>query len=175
MAVPDKPRVLIDANVLFAGSAFPRWPYEVLRHALAGDFRPVLCPLVIEQARQHLRKRFPDHLARFEAFLQKSNHELVPDPTPEQVATNPHLIRDLSDIAVALAAIQAGVEYVVSEDKDFTTQDESTAQLRRHLKIMLPGTFLREVMGWSSEQLEAIRGRKWGDLDANALNQTSDS
>ncbi|MBI4770068.1 MAG: PIN domain-containing protein [Chloroflexi bacterium] len=112
--------MLIDANVLFAGSAFPRWPYEVLRHALAGDFQPVLCPLVIEQARQHLRKRFPDHLARFEAFLQKSNHELVPDPTLEQVAAHYHIIRDQSDIAVALAAIRAGVEYVVSEDEDFS-------------------------------------------------------
>ena len=165
MAKPDKtPRVLTDANVLFAGSAFPRWPYEVLRHALAKDFQLVLCPLVIDQARLHLQKRFPEHLARFEAFLQKANYELVPDPTPEAVAANRHLIRDLSDIAIALAAIVAGVEYVVSEDKDFTAQDESTAELRRHLKAMLSGTFLREVMGWTSEQLEAIRHRKWSDL-----------
>jgi hypothetical protein len=26
------------------------------------------------------------------------------------------------------------------------------------------GTFLREAMGWTGEQLEAIRHRKWSDI-----------
>jgi len=173
MAASDKkPRVLTDANVLFAGSAFPRWPYAVLRHAAAGDFQLVLCPLVIDQARLHLQKRFPEHIARFEAFLRKANYELVPDPTPEEVAANRHLIRDLSDIAIALAAIVASVDYVVSEDKDFTAQDESTAELRRHLKAMLSGTFLREVMGWTSDELEAIRHRKWSDMPEGEIEES---
>lgn len=64
-----KPRVIIDANVLFAGSAFPRWPYEVLRHAVSGNFRSILCSLIIDQARTHLQMRFPQHLDRFENFL----------------------------------------------------------------------------------------------------------
>ena len=50
-----------------------------------------------------------------------------------------------------LLSITAKVDYLVSEDKDLTTQDETTAELRRHLKVLLSGTFLREVMGWSSE------------------------
>jgi hypothetical protein len=77
---------------------------------------------------------------------------------------NKNLIRDFSDVPVALSAISAKVDYLVSEDKDFTTQDETTAELRRHLKVMLSGTFLREVMGWTSEQLESIRHRKWSDI-----------
>jgi hypothetical protein len=28
---------MTDANVLVAGNAFPRWPYEVLRHALTAS------------------------------------------------------------------------------------------------------------------------------------------
>jgi len=67
-------------------------------------------------------------------------------------------------VAVALAAIVAKADYLVSEDKDLTVQDETTAELRRHVKVMLSGTFLREVMGWTSEQLEAIRHRKWSDI-----------
>jgi predicted nucleic acid-binding protein len=160
----DKPRVLTDANVLFAGSSFPRWPYEVLQHALAGDVQLVLCPLVIDSARRHLQKRFPEHLDRFERFLQKADYELAPDPSPEEIAINPNLVRDLSDIGVALAAIAAKVDYLVSEDKDLTVQDETTAELRRHLKVLLSGTFLREVMGWTTEMLEAVRHRTWGDL-----------
>jgi predicted nucleic acid-binding protein len=128
---PDKPRVFLDANVLFAASTFPRWPREVLRHAIKGDFQAVLCPIVIAQARRNLRKRFPDAW---------------------------------DDVAVALAAINAHADYLVSEDKDFTAEDESTVTIRQHLKVMRPVIFLREVMGWTSERLEAIRYRKWSDI-----------
>ena len=57
MADAKKVRAFIDANVLFAGIAFPRWPYEVLRHAAAGDFQLVLSPLVIKQAQRNLQIR----------------------------------------------------------------------------------------------------------------------
>ncbi len=161
---PKKPRALTDANVLLSGNAFPRWPYEVLQHATDGDFHLVLCPLVIRQARRHLERRFPQHLPRFEKFLREVEYELVPDPAPKEIDANRNLVRDLSDVAVALAAIAAGVDYLVSEDKDLTIRDESTAELRRHVKVLLSGTFLREVMGWTSEELEAIRHRKWSDI-----------
>lgn len=161
---PKKPRAMTDANVLLAGNAFPRWPYEVLQHALEDDYQLVLCPLIIKQAREHIHERFPQHLPRFEKFLREVEYELIPDPTQEEVDANQKLVRDLSDVAIALAAITAKVDYLVSEDKDLTTQDETTAELRRHLKVLLSGTFLREVMGWSSEELESIRHRKWDDV-----------
>lgn len=83
-------RVFVDANILVAGSVWPRWPY--------------------------------------------------------------------------LAAIEAGADCLVSEDKDLTVRDESTAELRRLLPVYLSGTFLREMMGWSTEQLERVRGRTWQNL-----------
>jgi len=161
---PKKVRAMTDANVLLSGIAFPRWPREVLRHAAAGDFQLVLCPLVIEQTRRNLKKRFPEYLGRFEQFLQVIDYELVSDPTVEDIQANRHLVRDLSDVAVALAAIIAKADYLISEDKDLTVQDETTAELRKHIKVMLSGTFLREIMGWRSEQLEVIRHRRWSDI-----------
>jgi hypothetical protein len=74
-------------------------------------------------------------------------------------------MRDVTDVPIALAAIRAGVDVLVSEDKDFTIQNETTAELHRHLTVMLSGTFLRQVMGWTSEELEAIRHRTWADLE----------
>lgn len=157
----SKPRVLVDANILLSGSAFPRWPYEVLQHAIEGDFNLVLSPLVINQARRHLEKRFTKHLARFENFLKEVEYELIPDPPPEEIAAHQDLVRDLSDVPIALAAITAQVDYIVSEDKDLSVQDETTLELRRHVTVLISGTFLREVMGWSSEALESIRHRTW--------------
>jgi len=63
------PRVAVDANVLVAGTAFPRWSYEVLQHALKGDYTLVLSPIVIREARRRIQIRFPDYVQEFEEFL----------------------------------------------------------------------------------------------------------
>lgn len=164
MATSKKVRAFADANILFSGAAFPRWSYEVLRHAAANDFKLILCPLVIKQARRNLQKRFPQHVETLERLLRLIDYELVNDPAPEDVKANQNLVRDLSDVAVALAAIASKADYFISEDKDFTAQDETTEEIRRYLKIKLTGAFLREVMGWTSEELEEIRHRTWNDI-----------
>ena len=155
---------MVDATVLIAGSGWPRWPREVLLAGLRGEFQLVLSPYVIRQAHRNLGRRFPEHLERFEEFLFQANFELVPDPTPEEVAQHKGLVRDESNIPIALAAINAGVDYLVMEDEDFTARNETTAQLHEQLEVLLSGTFLRQVMGWTSKELEQIRHRKWSDL-----------
>jgi len=161
------PRVMLDANVLVAGSAFPRWAYEILGHALNDDFQVVLCPLVIDQARRHLTRNFPaSAINRFEKFLYDVDYEEVENPNLKEITKNKDLIRDLDDVPIALAAIKAKVDYLVSEDKDFTTKDETTEKLRRSVQPLLCGTFLKEVMGWTSEELEEIKYRNWPDADS---------
>ena len=157
-------RVMVDANILIAGSLWPRWPYEVLQHALAGDFQLVLSPYVIAQARRFLEKDFPEQAGQLDDLLEAAQCEMAPDPTREQVAARANLVRDASDVPVALAAIQSKVDFLVSEDKDLTVRDASTEALRRELTVLISGTFLREVMGWPSEALEMIRKRSWQDL-----------
>jgi len=51
------------------------------------------------------------------------------------------------------------VDYFVTEDKHFTARTNRTAKLHARLKIMLSGTFLRQVMKWSSEELDEVRQR----------------
>jgi len=156
---------MLDANVLLAGIVFPRWPWEILRHAVRGDFRLVLSPYVIRQARRRIAQRFPEFLDMFDEFLFRCPYELVPDPSSEDVQAHAGLVRDVTDVPVALAAIQAGVDYLVSEDKDLTAVDETTEELHRYIKPLISGTFLRQVMGWSHEELEAVRGRTWDEIE----------
>ena len=152
--------MMVDATVLIAGSGWPRWPREVLLAGLRGEYRLVLSPYVIRQAHRNLSRRFPaGHLERFVEMLSLTDFELVPDPTPEEVAQHPDLVRDESDIPVALTAINAGVDYLVSEDKDLTAHHETTAKLHERLEVLLSGTFLRVVLGWTSEEYEGIRRR----------------
>lgn len=158
-------RVMVDANVLIAGVVWPRWPYEVMRHAVQGDFQLLLSPYVIAQAKRRIAARFPDYVVAFNAFLDSSGYEPIGDPSKKQLDENRNLCRDPTDVPIALAAINAGAGCLVSEDKDLTTRDKTTTELRKRLTVYLSGTFLREVLGWSSEELERVRGRRWEDLE----------
>ncbi len=157
-------RVMVDANILIAGSLWPRWPYEILLHAISEDFRLVLSPYIIAQAQRQVARSFPEGAWRLERMLELLDYELVDDPSEREVAQAAGLVRDPTDIPVALAAIRAKVDYLVSEDKDLAAQDKTTEQLRKRLSVPISGTFLREVMGWRSEDLERVRKRTWKDL-----------
>lgn len=157
-------RVFLDANILIRGITLPRFPYEVLRHAARKELVPVFSPIVLDSARYYIRERFPQHTAALETLLELLDYELAPDPSSEQVAAHPDLVRDVKDVPVALSAIAAGVDYLVSTDQDFTDQDETTVELRRHLDYRKVGSFLREVMGWTSDDLADIERRHWSDL-----------
>jgi len=161
---PKKLRVMADANVLVSGILFPRWFHEFLRHALKGDFKLVLCPQVIREARERMAEGIEAQRQALEQFLADCDYEEVPDPSKEEVEKNRDLVRDVKDVPLALAAINAQVDYLVTNDKDLTAEDETTAALRQRIRPIIVGKFLHEVMSWSSEELERIRKRTWSDL-----------
>jgi predicted nucleic acid-binding protein len=165
MANEEWPRVFLDANILIRGITLPRFPYEVLRHAAKGDFVSIFSPIVLNSARLYVQDLFPEHRGALEVLLNLLDHELIPDPSPDKVAAHADLVRDEKDIPVALAAIQGRADYLVSTDRDFTDIDETTAELRKYLNPIKVGTFLREVMGWTSQSLSAIERRRWSDLE----------
>lgn len=159
-------RVAVDANVLIAGLGWPRWPHEVLRHAVRGDFTLVLSPIVIEEARNRIQKSFPDLQEDFETLLEIIQYESAPIPTKEELAANQDLVRQEKDIPVALSIAAAGVDYFVTYDRDFTNVDETTEKVHQAIPgIILPPVFLRDVLGWTSEELESIGDRDWDDFD----------
>jgi predicted nucleic acid-binding protein len=155
---------MVDANILIAGNVWPRWSYEILQHASRKDFSLVLSPLVIYQAKRRMISRFPANLLQYEKFLESCEYELIRDPTTAQIAANLRLVRDLTDLPIVLAAINTKVDYLVSEDKDLSAINETTRDLQKQLKVYISGSYLREVMGWTSEELESVKKRNWQDL-----------
>jgi predicted nucleic acid-binding protein len=160
-------RVMIDSTVLIAGVVWPRWSHEVLQQAVQGKYRLVLTNYVIEQARGKIRSKFPSYLSLFEEFLQEARYEIADNPNEEQIEQNKGLVRDITDIPIAIAAINAKVDFLVSEDKDLTARDETTQEMRKHLTVLFAGTFLREVLNWTGDDLENVRKRTWQDLEEN--------
>ncbi len=152
---PNKLRVLVDANVLFAGAVWRRWPHEVLRHAVIGDFKLVLSPRIIQEARTALADIKPETVDDFDELLKATEYEEVDTPSIEDEAAQASLSRDPKDVHVALAALDAKVDCLVSYDKDLTESEP----LKKRMLVLLPPVFLRDYMGWTSDELEAIRLR----------------
>ena len=159
-----RPAVFLDSNVLIAGLVFPRWPYEIIKYGETQEIQTILCPFVIEEVRGRIIKIFPEYLNKVDAFISKGNYQIVPNPSKKEISLFPNLVRDKKDIPIALAAIKAKVDYLVSNDKDLTERDQTTEELRKYIKPLQPGTFLKEVMGWTSEELEMVRYRTWQDI-----------
>jgi predicted nucleic acid-binding protein len=158
-------RVAIDANVLITGIVWPRWQYEILQHALREEFVLVLSPIVIAEARNRIVTTFPQFRAEFEFLMANLRYESAPVPTREEVSANHTLVRQLKDVPIALSIMAARVDYFVTYDRDFTDSSETTRAVQEAIPgIVLPPLFLRDILGWSSDDLEAIRTREWSDM-----------
>lgn len=143
----------------------PRMPYELLVLAAREEITLILSPQVIGDVQTYVSQKEPEHLTKLESFLAMVEYELVPDPSPEEVAAHAALVRDASDIPIVLAAATANVDYLITTDPDLT--DEETVKRVRErlgLRILRVGQFLDKVMGYSHDALTAISQRGWEDL-----------
>ena len=135
--------------------------------AANGDFQMILVPQVIAEARKNIGRKFPGFIEPFEQFLSDTRYELVNTPSSAEVAANIDLCRHETDVPIAVAAIKAKVQCLVTNDRDLTVQDATTLRFHRQMRVLLPAMFLRDWMGWTSEALERVRQRIWKDLESS--------
>jgi predicted nucleic acid-binding protein len=162
----DKPRVFVDANILIRGRTLPRFPYEVLRAGTLGQIHLITSTATLAGARYYIATKFAAQAERLERFLATGIIEIIDDPPDAEVQANLDLVRDEDDVPVALAAIQARAQYLVSTDPDLTVVDRTTEKLRRRVTPIRPGDFLKSVLGWTSKGLSRIEKRAWRELEA---------
>ena len=168
----DSLRVGLDANVLIAGVRLPRWPHEVMRAALRGYFDLVLPEQVIAEARRHLET--PAQAEVLDFFLASSGYEELAMPPADLVRQHSDQVRSEKDVPIALTLLASNVDIFVTNDRDFTDPDATAQRFRDRVRVMLPAVFLREVLGWRAEDLEAIRNRTWQDIPVEEPREESD-
>lgn len=163
---PTVPRLFLDTTVLIKAVSFPRLPFEVVRLGLRRQAEIVLATPVIASAQVHVAAKYPDQVDRLETLLERLGHEEVDEPDREQVYRHLHLCRDESDVPIALAAINARVDYLVTTDRDLTVVDDSTVRLRELVNVITPLVLLRQVFAWPEARIEGAIHRNWHELSS---------
>jgi len=155
---------MADSNIIIAGVLKPRWFFEFLGHAIRGDLQLVLAPQTVAEVLRWAEIKGGYRRGAIEFFLATCRFELAPAPGVEEVQANADLVRDATDVPIALSAIQSRVKYIVTNDEDFHAEETRDALEKHGVQVMRVGTFLAKVMGWKSRELEAIRLREWADV-----------
>ena len=110
-----KPRVFVDADVLFAGAAAPSEhgaSLTILRMAEITLIEALTCQQAIIEAERNLAVKLPVALPAFRLIVSRCL-QIVSDPTPEEWA--PHAGRaDPEDLPILVSALREGCPWLVS-------------------------------------------------------------
>ncbi len=135
-----KPRVFVDADVLFAGAASPTEhgaSLVVLRMAEITLVEAFASEQVIAEAERNLANKLPQALPTFRLIVSRSLR-VVPDPAPDDLKPHEGLANP-EDLPILVAALREGCRWLV------------TFNLRHYrpghpdLTVLRPGEFIRRV------------------------------
>ena len=139
-AGPSKPRVFVDADVLFAGAAAPSEhgaSLLVLRLAELTLIEAVASRQVVVEAERNLAARLPGTLPAFRLIVDRCLR-LVPDPGPADLA--PHTGRaHPKDLPILLAALRENCAWLLT----FNTRHYQPGH--PDVTVLRPGEFILRV------------------------------
>jgi len=132
-------RVLVDTNVLVSAVVFPAGVAAQAFHYVAAEQHLALTRQVIDESRDVVSRKWPHLLGALDQFLTSLEYDLLP------VGASGMVIRDATDQPILDAAISAGVDVILTGDKDF--HDLAID----HPAVMAPRSYLDGV---SSQEIE---------------------
>lgn len=139
-ARPHKPRVFVDADVLFAGAAGPGEhgaSLLLLRMAEITLIEALTSQQAVTEAERNLAEKLPQALPAFQLILHRCLR-VVPDPEPEEL--EPYTgIAHPEDLPILVAAVREGCSWLVTFNiRHFQPGHPS-------VKVLRPGDFVVRV------------------------------
>lgn len=137
---PKRPRVFVDADVLFAGSASPSTNSAsavVLGMGEITLIEAVVSQQVITECERNLEEEFPDAVPAFRLLVSRSVR-IVPDPAPDELEQY-HGLADPKDLPILVAALSHECRWLVT----FNTRHYQPGH--ESITVMRPGEFVVEV------------------------------
>ncbi len=137
---PIRPRLLLDADVLFAGAASPSEhgaSLLILKLAEITLIEAIVSQQVITEAERNLAAKLPPALPAFRMIVARSL-QVVPDPSPTDLAPYRGLA-EAKDLPVLVAALRQDCPWLV------TFNVRHYQPCHPDLKVLRPGDFVQRV------------------------------
>lgn len=123
-------KVMLDTNVLISAIYNPSGTtFQAFRKASEPPYVLVLCDQVIDEMRRVFNRKFPTKIQAMEHFLAIAHYDLVTLTSEDAPSADEPDIRDINDRPILRSALKAGVEILVTGDKDFLESSVKTPKI----------------------------------------------
>lgn len=112
-------KVLIDTNILISAIISNGAPYKAYIKAVSYPYQGVICDQNVVELRRIFNRKFSRHIEDMEMFLAIALQTLELVHVPDKEIEQEKQIRDINDRPILRAAIHAGVDILLTGDKDF--------------------------------------------------------
>ena len=113
-------KVLIDTNILISAALSDKGtPYRAYMKAVSHPYRGVICEQNIDELRRVWNRKFPSKINLLNDFLVVALTALELIGIPDEKYKCEHNLRDIKDRPILRAAARAGVDIILTGDKDF--------------------------------------------------------
>lgn len=132
----NKPRVVLDTNVLLSALVFGGRPRQVVELLARDLIDLVISEEILTEMRRHVANKFSaftDDLVKFEMLLEQDS-ELV-----KLGGITITVCRDADDNRILETAVLGSCEYIVSGDKDLLVLERY-----KNIQILKPAEFLEQ-------------------------------
>lgn len=148
-----KPSLFLDSSALIAGVLSSTGAARAL--LLLGEASQITITIseqVIVETERALARKAPAALPYYRQALRSSGMRIVQAPSAAEIQAFQGIIAHPADVPIVVAAMQAGVEYLVTLNRRHFIDDPEVA-VRSGLRIGTPG----DALAWVRHQL-AQRG-----------------
>jgi len=146
MTAADRPRVFLDTNVLVSALySADGPPAAILRLHVDERITIVVSQLVVEELIRAIRRKLPDALPPLRELLLNMPPGVVRDPSGDEIQRFAPGV-NLSDAPLLAAAVNAGVDYLVSGDLAFLRE---ARRLETSVALVTPREFLGRLQSGS--------------------------
>ena len=132
-------RILLDTNILISAALFPNGvTAKAYSKAVFFPNKAVICEWSIDELHRVYNRKFPDRISSLNQFLAMISTSVEIIPTPVDEVADEIKIRDVKDRPLLRAAQLAGVDILLTGDKDFLESGVDNP------KIVNPSTFIEQ-------------------------------
>jgi len=149
VSTTSRPSVFFDSSALFAGIVSADGAARSL--LLLGEqslITIIISEQVVAETERAIARKAPRAIALYREALRAADVRIARDPSIQEVEIHHDIVAHAADIPIVVAALEAGVEYLVTFNRRHLIDDPGAAQ-RSGLRIGAP----RAALAWVRERL----------------------